>query len=146
MSNGTTRLELQLNPVELGAVNVLLTTRNGEVSALLRPESPETASLLAQQLGELRAELEQQGLKVDRVDVQTQVRDEHGTTWQGMEQHNATRDQRSRTEEMDRLRRLSRIGGGRDTGGRLAAVAQPSVLAGMSHFSSSTGRGLHLVA
>lgn len=146
MSNGTTRLELQLNPVELGAVNVLLTTKNGEVSALLRPESPETASLLTQQLGELRAELEQQGIKVDKVDVQTQVRDEHGMTWQGMEQHNATRDQRSRTEELDRLRRLSRVGGGRDMGGRLASVARPSVLAGMSHFSSSTGGGLHLVA
>lgn len=146
LSNGTTRLELQLHPAELGAVNVLLTTKNGEVSALLRPERPETASLLMQQLGDLRAELEQQGVRVDKVDVQTQVRDEHGMTWQGMEQHNAARDQRSRTEELGRLRRLGRVGSGHGMSGRLAAVPQPSVLAGMSHFSSSTGGGLHLVA
>ena len=146
LSNGTTRLELQLHPAELGAVNVLLSTKNGEVSALLRPERPETASLLMQQLGDLRAELEQQGIRVDKVDVQTQVRDEHGTTWQGMEQHNAARDQRNRTEELDRLRRLGRVGSGRGmSGGRLAAVAQPSPLAGISHFSAA-GSGLHLVA
>lgn len=144
LSDGTTRLELQLHPAELGAVNVLLTTKNGEVSAMLRPERPETASLLMQQLGDLRAELEQQGIRVDKVDVQTQVRDEHGMTWQGMEQHNAAHDQRSRAEELGRLRRLGRAGSGMSD--RLAAAVQPSVLAGMSHFSASTGRGLHLVA
>lgn len=146
LSNGTTRLELQLHPAELGAVNVLLSTKNGEVSALLRPERPETASLLMQQLGDLRAELEQQGIRVDKVDVQTQVRDEYGTTWQGMDQHNAAREQRNRTEELDRLRRLGRTGSGRGMGGgRIAAVAQSSPLAGISHFSAA-GSGLHLVA
>ncbi len=145
LSNGTRRLELQLNPVELGAVNVLLTTKNGEVSALLRPERPETASLLMQQLSDLRADLEQQGLKVDKVDVQTQVRDENGSTWQGMNQHNATYEQRARIQELDRLRRLGRIVGiGEGTGSVTGPVSRPD-MAGMSRLLTATS-GMHLVA
>lgn len=145
LNNGTRRLELQLNPVELGAVNVLLMTKNGEVSALLRPERPETASLLMQQLGDLRADLEQQGIRVDKVDVQTQVRDESGSTWQGMNQHNATYEQRARIQELDRLRRLGRIlGSGEETGSLAAPVNRPN-MAGMSRLLTATS-GMHLVA
>lgn len=112
MRDGTRRLELQLNPLELGAVNVLLTTsRNGEVSALLRPERAETASLLMQQMDQIRINLEEQGIKVEKVDVQTQLNDERGTTWQGMDQHNTAQDEQSRSLGFDRLRRLNRVRG-----------------------------------
>lgn len=142
-NDGTKRLELQLNPLELGAVSVLLTSRNGEVSALLRPERPETASLLMQQLADLRADLEQQGLKVDRVDVQTQLKDEQGTTWQGMNQHNAAQEQQSRTHALERLRRLARTNGdnnARDWDG------VPRMEAGGGGARLGSGVNLHLVA
>lgn len=110
MADGTKHLELQLKPVELGTINVLLTSKNGEISAILKAERPETTSLLQNQLASLRAELEQQGIKVDQVEVQTQLQDQQNMNWQGLAQHNAMQDQQERTLHLNRLRRLSRIG------------------------------------
>ena len=110
LRNGTSKLELTLNPLELGTVNVLLTTKNGEVSALLRPERAETTAALLQQMDSLRAELEQQGLKVAKVEVQTQLKDEQNMQWQGMDQHNSSQEQSERLRDLERLRMLGRIG------------------------------------
>lgn len=139
MRDGTKRLELQLNPLDLGVVNVLLTTRNGEVSAHLRPERPETASLLVQQMEQLRLNLEQQGLKVDKVDVQTQLKDDNGTSWQGMNEHNSAQEQQSRNLDLERMRRLGR---GRSTG--ISGAPRPE-LAGMAR-NVSGSESLHIVA
>lgn len=138
MRDGTKRLELQLNPLDLGVVNVLLTTRNGEVSAHLRPERPETASLLVQQMEQLRVNLEQQGLKVDKVDVQTQLKDDNGSSWQGMNEHNFAQEQQSRNHDLERFRRLGR---GRSTG----LIGGTPELAGMAR-NASGGESLHIVA
>lgn len=110
LRNGTNRLELTLNPLDLGTVNVLLTTKNGEVSALLRPERAETTAALIQQMDSLRAELEQQGLKVAKVEVQTQLKDEQGMSWQSMDQHNSSQEQFERVRDLERLRMLGKIG------------------------------------
>ncbi|AGC49985.1 flagellar hook-length control protein FliK [Lawsonia intracellularis] len=110
LRNGTSKLELTLNPLELGTVNVLLTTKNGEVSALLRPERAETTAALLQQMDSLRAELEQQGLKVAKVEVQTQLKDEQNMHWQGMDQHNSSQEQSERVRDLERLRMLGRVG------------------------------------
>lgn len=143
MRDGTRRLELQLNPLELGAVNVLLTTsRNGEVSALLRPERAETASLLMQQMDQIRVNLEEQGIKVEKVDVQTQLNDERGTTWQGMDQHNASQDEQSRSLGFDRLRRLNRVRGAVND---VADTLRPGSLVGAGS-RGYTGSSLNLVA
>lgn len=109
LRNGTSRLELTINPLDIGNVNILLTTKNGEISALLRPERPETTAALMQQLDSLRAELEQQGLKVDKVEVQTQLKDDQGMHWQSMDQHNASQEQFARAKDLERLRILGRI-------------------------------------
>lgn len=110
LRNGTNKLELTLNPLELGTVNVLLTTKNGEVSALLRPERAETTAALLQQMDSLRVELEQQGLKVAKVEVQTQLKDEQNMHWQGMDQHNSFQEQSEKVRDLERLRILGRIG------------------------------------
>lgn len=89
--NGVQRLEVKLNPVELGAMTIALATnRQGEVSAVIRPEKEETAALINQQVDQIRAELENQGFKVDKVEVQTQLADQGGQNWQGAQQHNAS--------------------------------------------------------
>ncbi|MDR1659528.1 MAG: flagellar hook-length control protein FliK [Desulfovibrio sp.] len=66
---GTTRLDLQLHPQELGAISIALTLHNGEVRARIRSEKDETAELLSRQAEAIRASLEQQGVKVDRIEV-----------------------------------------------------------------------------
>ena len=42
VKGGGTRLDLQLNPQELGSITVSLSVRNGEVSAVIRSEKSET--------------------------------------------------------------------------------------------------------
>lgn len=111
LADGTKRLTLNLNPVELGAVSVVLSSRNGEVSALIKPERAETASMLAQQADVLRHSLEQQGIKVDKVDVQTPQSQNNGQNWQGMDQHNAAQEHQAQQQTMNRLRRLGTLHG-----------------------------------
>lgn len=142
--NGMQRLEVRLNPVELGAMTVALATnRQGEVSAVIRPEKEETAALINQQVDQIRAELENQGFKVDKVEVQTQLADQGGQNWQGAQQHNASRDLAERASVLEQLRNLSRLG-----------AESESVLAHGMHKRGDNGReaanvsvrGLHLVA
>ena len=141
--NGTQRLEVALSPESLGSMTLVLTTRHGEVSAVIRPERAETAALIAQQADQIRAELEHQGFKVEKVDVQTQLADQQSQSWQGTDQHNAARDFSARTQELERLRLLGR-------GGEQLHTDTSELLARDMHISlrpaSVAGQGLHLIA
>jgi flagellar hook-length control protein FliK len=109
LSDGTKTLELQLSPESLGALTVVLSVKNGEISALLRPERAETAALLGQQMDQLRVALEQQGVRIERLEVQTQMQDGRDMMmWQGMEQHNASRE-RQAAMERSRIFRIGRL-------------------------------------
>ncbi len=143
--NGLQRLELQLTPESLGAVTVVLTTKNGEISALLRPERPETAALMNQQTDQVRFALEQQGLKVDKVEVQTQLQDQRNfMTWQGMDQHNASQEQQAQAKDQQRILRLGRLhrGGSDDFGVERIMQSDGQVL---RHTAEVAGRGLHII-
>ena len=142
--NGMQRLEVRLNPVELGAMTVALATnRQGEVSAVIRPEKEETAALINQQVDQIRAELENQGFKVDKVEVQTQLADQGGQNWQGAQQHNASRDLAERASVLEQLRNLSRLGA--ESESALARGMQKRGENGREAANVSV-RGLHLVA
>lgn len=108
MRDGSKKLELQLNPIDLGSLTLTLTTRNGEVSATIRSERTETADLMVRQLDVLRTNLEQQGIKIDKLEVQTQGAGMQNESWQGMQQHNAQQEEHARREQSDRLRNLGR--------------------------------------
>lgn len=107
--NGTTRLDLQLHPQELGAITLSLSLRNGEVSATIRSEKTETAEIVTRQLEAIRTNLEQQGLKVDKVEVQLNSRQQDENSWQNMDQHNSWQEEDARREELARLKNLSTI-------------------------------------
>lgn len=141
--NGTQRLEVALTPENLGSMTVVLTTRHGEVSALIQPERAETAALITQQVEHIKAHLENQGFKVEKVDVQPQLAEQQGQDWQGAGQHNASRDLAARVEEMNRLRRMGRSG--------VSSSADASdPLARDMHLqarpASVAGHGLHIIA
>ena len=72
LRNGGTRLDLQLNPVELGSIAITLSSRNGEVTAQIRTEKTETMQAMQQQAEAIRLQLEQQGVKIDKIEVQLQ--------------------------------------------------------------------------
>lgn len=141
--NGAQRLEVALTPDNLGTITVVLTTRHGEVSALIQPEKAETAALITQQTEQIKAQLENQGFKVEKVDVQTQLTDQQGQNWQGADQHNASRDLAARAAEMERLRRLGR-GIGSSQGDVAATLAHDMHL--QARPAMVAGQGLHLIA
>ncbi len=141
--DGSKTLRLQLNPVDLGAMTVLLTSHQGEVNATLRPERGETAVMLAQQADKLKAMLVEQGIKVDKVEVQTQLKDGQSDQWQwqGMEQHNDSQEHKARSEELERIRRMARFDRIGDSAAELAQATNKGPL-----HSASQENGLHLVA
>lgn len=142
--NGVQRLEVKLNPVELGAMTIALATnRQGEVSAVIRPEKEETAALINQQVDQIRAELENQGFKVDKVEVQTQLADQGGQNWQGAQQHNASRDLAERASILEQLRNLSRLGSEPEN---VLARGMHGVDGNGREAANASARGLHLVA
>lgn len=140
LADGTKRLTLNLNPVELGAVSVVLSSRNGEVSALIKPERAETAAVMAQQADALRHSLEQQGIKVDKVDVQTPQSQNQGQNWQGMDQHNAAQEHQSQQQTMSRLRRMGALRGSD------ASIPEISGQALRQSARTTPSSGLNLVA
>jgi flagellar hook-length control protein FliK len=136
--NGVQRLEVALNPVELGSITVILTSRGSGVSALIQPDRAETSALILQQVEQIRAQLENQGFRVEKVEVQTQLADHNGPDWQGADQYNSSRDLQARNRELEYLRRLGRSGTGS------SSLAQDMQLPG--HEATIAGQGLHLIA
>ena len=110
IKGGGTRLDLQLNPQELGSINVTLSVRNGEVSAIIRSEKSETTDMLNRQVDAIRTNLEQQGVKVDKVEVRQETpQEQNSTTWQDFNQHNTRQEEDARREELARLKNLATI-------------------------------------
>jgi flagellar hook-length control protein FliK len=111
MRNGQNRMTLRLDPPELGRIAVTLSVVNKEVTAVIRPESPEAVKAVNDQLHHLRASLERQGLKVERLEVQQQMQDTFSSpSWQGAEQHNETRQKHQWQQREQRLAAIRREG------------------------------------
>ena len=144
LKDGGTRLDLQLHPQELGAITLTLTARNGEVSARIRSEKSETAEMVTRQLDTIRANLEQQGIKVDKIEVQLQSQQgDDGRQWQNLDQHNSRQEEDARREELARLKNLATM---RNSGENM----QPEILEQPVHSLTQTARyatqSLHVVA
>ncbi|WP_165079505.1 MULTISPECIES: flagellar hook-length control protein FliK [unclassified Desulfovibrio] len=145
MRDGATRLDLQLHPAELGAITITLVARNGEVSAQIRSEKSETAEMVSRQLDTIRVNLEQQGIKVDKIEVQMENSADQNpsTAWQDLGQHNARQEEDARREELARLRNLATVRNN-------SRNSEPTVLEQPVHISGQTaryaGQAMHLVA
>lgn len=95
LGQGRTQLTLQLHPENLGSLSVMLQVKNKEVQAVIRADNHETGKLLAANLETLRQALEDQGLKVARMEVQTGLSgNQDQAAWLGQDQHNQAREQR----------------------------------------------------
>lgn len=106
LNQGKSQLTLQLEPLDLGKLSIQLTVKDKEVQATIRAENPETGKLITEQLEGIRKALEDQGLKVTRIEVQTQLAGgESGQDWLGAQAHNDARDK----ESMAHMRGLRRL-------------------------------------
>jgi len=108
LQQGGKQLTLRLDPPSLGKLTVILQVHNNEVRATIRTENAEAAKLVNEQANLIRHTLEQQGLKVEKLDVQTQTQNnDQNRNWQGAEQHNQAQD-RNRESLQNALRNLHR--------------------------------------
>lgn len=143
MKGGGSRLDLQLHPQELGTLAITLTVRNGEVSATIRSDKTETAEIVARQLDMIRTNLEQQGLKVDKVEVHVNTGRQDDQAWQNLEQHNSWQEESARREELARLRNLAT---GRDISQKDNHDELEQPVQSTGHAAQYASRSLHLVA
>lgn len=113
LGQGVKQLVIRLDPEELGQVSVILQVKGKEVQAVLRASNQEASQALGEQLSQLRTQLEAQGLKVGKLEVQTQLTDSQGQSqWQGAEQHNRYQENRELALSAQRWRTLERVDSG----------------------------------
>lgn len=143
MRDGNKKLELQLTPVDLGTLTLTLTTRNGEVSAIIRSERSETSDLMVRQLDMLRTNLEQQGIKVDKLEVQTQTQNQQNDPWQSMQQHNNQQEEHARREQIDRMRNLGKV---RNSSANMDITTLEQGLQLTTRTAENAAQSIHIVA
>lgn len=112
LRNGATSLELQLHPQELGTVNIVLTTLNGEVSAKIFADKADTVDMLNHQADVIRATLEEQGVRVEKVEVELRQNDRENSgqfSWQDADSHNSWQEEDARRQTLARMKNLARV-------------------------------------
>ena len=137
VSPGEKSITLQLKPEALGSITLMLTSdKNKEIRATIKAESPEAARVIAEQMVSLKKSIEDQGIKVAKLEVQT------GTANTGQENsgrnnphHNLLQEQR----EMARMRNHMRLM--REEGSTLAQDMQ-----NVRRQEKVSGNGIHFVA
>jgi len=105
LGQGRSELTLQLNPPDLGKMSLVLQVQNKDVQGLIKTNNPEVARFIQQNLHTIQQGLEQQGLKVSKLDVQTQLAQEDSSQWFGQEGHNQAREHRQQMERRGWLKR-----------------------------------------
>ncbi len=70
LPNGDSETKIQLQPKELGQVNVKLSTHNGQITAQITAETIMGKELLESQIHQLKNSLTMLGFQVERIDVQ----------------------------------------------------------------------------
>ncbi len=117
-SGGT--MSIQLDPPELGALQVTVHIEDGVVSASFETSNDQATRILSHSLGQLKHALETQGIGVDRLHVQQSAKSDNANTQtggdgsrrQGASDDASTQQQQQRREMMRRMWR--RVAFGRD--------------------------------
>ncbi|MCM2372817.1 flagellar hook-length control protein FliK [Aporhodopirellula aestuarii] len=73
LGNGGGQIRMKLAPDHLGSVQLQLNVKNGELSGRMVTQSDAATQMLREQLPDLRAALENQGIKLQRIDIETET-------------------------------------------------------------------------
>ncbi len=97
VSQATSSMELQLNPEHLGKISLNVVTRNGAVTATITAQNEAVKGVIESQIVQLRESLNNQGLKVQSVEVAVANHGFNlGENNAGQEQNNNNRGTRGR--------------------------------------------------
>ena len=69
VSEDTQKMELQLHPASLGTVNVQIAAKDGAITAQFTTQNETVRAVLETQMIQLKQQFEEQGIKVDAVEV-----------------------------------------------------------------------------
>jgi len=124
LGQGVKQLSLELTPETLGRLNVMLTVKGKDIQAVIKAESPQAEKMIAENLQQIKQNLENQGLTVSKLEVRTGLSQDSnlGQQWAGAEKHNLSQERR---EALGRMRANSLMAGGSD-GADLARGMQNS--------------------
>lgn len=102
-------IEIQLNPENLGKVNLLVTAREGVITAQITAENEQVKRAIESQVATLKESFESQGIKVDAVEVTVQS---HGyEANQNFAQQESQQRENTRTRRRIRPEELSALNG-----------------------------------
>ncbi|MBQ7457025.1 MAG: flagellar hook-length control protein FliK [Desulfovibrio sp.] len=115
LANGTTRLDIQLHPQELGTLAISLVSNNGSINAVIRADKAETVEMLNRQAEAIKMSLEQQGIKIDSLEIELKNSSDQANGdqqfLQDMNNHNAFQEENARRDHLRRLRTLAAVEG-----------------------------------
>jgi flagellar hook-length control protein FliK len=129
LGQGRHQITLQLTPEKLGSLNVLLEVQGKDVRAMIRTDSEHAHRLVGEQMAQLKESLEAQGLRVEKLEVETGVSQDLARNWQGSKQHN----RQQQIEEQNKLRermKAMRVG---------AAKVEPASIQQPNRISANDG-------
>ncbi len=107
LGQGTKQLTVQLEPENLGPVNVTLQVKGKEVQAVISSDNKDTVALIQDRMDTIRQTLEDQGLKVAKLEVRSSLADsQQFTQWSGAESHNQAQEQEARSQWLGRMRSM----------------------------------------
>lgn len=136
LGQGAKQLTVQLEPENLGPVNVTLQVKGKEVQAVISSDNKDTLALLQDRLDSIRQTLEDQGLKVAKLEVRSSLADsQQFAQWSGAESHNQAQEQEARSQWLGRMRSMR-------TDTDLLAQDMQSAAMGANNAQS----GLHIIA
>lgn len=102
VSQATSSMELQLNPEHLGKISLNVMTKNGAVTATITAQNEAVKGIIESQIVQLRESLNNQGLKVQSVEVAVANHGFNlGENNAGQEQNNNNRGTRGRRNFSD---------------------------------------------
>ncbi|NCC23730.1 MAG: flagellar hook-length control protein FliK [Deltaproteobacteria bacterium] len=112
LGQGKRQLVLRLQPEDLGTIRVVLQVKGKEIQAVMHTSNTDTATALSDQMQALRQNLEQQGLRVSRLDVQSEA-NHHDSAgeWTGAQGHNELQEEVARQARKMRWQGLFQRGG-----------------------------------
>lgn len=99
-----TEMELQLHPASLGTVNVSLTTKGGVVTAEFMTQNETVKAAIEAQASQLQARLEEQGVKVEAIEVSVASHQME----RNLDQNNQGQQQTSQDQQAQRIQGIRR--------------------------------------
>lgn len=104
ISEGTSSMEMQLNPENLGRIYLQISAKEGSVNATIAAQNEAVKAALEMQVADLKQSLNQAGVKVDAIEVTVAAHEFEKNLEQGQ---NREKEQGERQQELSQRRNIN---------------------------------------